>query len=195
MHCPLLRWKKNDGSAYRLKPEETSSRELLSILKPYKNVHTFSGHSHRQCIVRMPEEEQNLADHNISGACGSWWRTRATGLKNLCPDGTPAGYELYHHRCVIRDSGKVFPEPVKLILCEILLIIAASCYPRITRIFQTIVDIVYVVKEYIMHIAYIMRIIPRTESFLIRKRCPEINPLTCRSGVGFILVCASVQYK
>lgn len=95
MHCPLLRWKKNDGSAYRLKPEETSSRELLSILKPYKNVHTFSGHSHRQCIVRMPEEEQNLADHNISGACGSWWRTRATGLKNLCPDGTPAGYELF----------------------------------------------------------------------------------------------------
>ncbi len=94
MHCPLLRWKKNDGSAYRLKPEEKSSRELLSILKPYKDVHTFSGHSHRQCLVRMPEEEQNLIDHNISGTCGAWWRTRATALKNLCPDGTPAGYEL-----------------------------------------------------------------------------------------------------
>ncbi len=96
MHCPLLRWKKNDGSAeYHIKPEETSSRELLSILKPYKDVHTFSGHSHRQCLVRMPKDEQNLIDHNISGACGAWWRTRATALKNLCPDGTPAGYELF----------------------------------------------------------------------------------------------------
>ncbi len=117
MHCPLLRWKNNDGTAYRFKPEAKSSRELVSILKPYKNVHTFSGHSHRQCLVRMPEEEQNLMDHNISGACGAWWRTRATGLKNLCPDGTPAGYEVmsvngpdlkWQHKAFEYDPEKQF---------------------------------------------------------------------------------------
>lgn len=94
-HCPILRWAKNDGSAYKFKPEEKSTRELLDILKPYKDVHSFTGHSHKQCLVRMPKEEQNFIDHNISGTCASWWRTRATGLKNLCPDGTPAAFELF----------------------------------------------------------------------------------------------------
>lgn len=95
MHSPALRWTNNQGTAYKLKTEKESTRELMSILKPYKDVHAFSGHSHRQCIVRTPAEEQNLTDHNISGTCGAWWRTSATGLKNLCPDGTPAAFELF----------------------------------------------------------------------------------------------------
>ncbi len=95
VHSPILRWANNEGTAYRLKTEKKSTRELMSILKPYKQVHSFSGHSHRQCIVRTPEEEQNFTDHNISGTCGAWWRTTATGLKNLCPDGTPAAFEVF----------------------------------------------------------------------------------------------------
>lgn len=95
LHCPVLRWKNLEGTDYKLRTEKNSTKELLSILKPYKNVHSFSGHSHRQCIVRIPEEEQSFTDHNISGTCGAWWRTAATGLKNLCPDGTPAAFELF----------------------------------------------------------------------------------------------------
>jgi len=117
MHSPVLRWKNKDGSAYRIKTEEKSTRELLSILKPYKDVHAFSGHSHRQCLVRMPEEEQNFTDHNISGTSGAWWRTRATALKNLCPDGTPVAFELFtadrtdlkwEHKTFEYDSRKQF---------------------------------------------------------------------------------------
>ncbi len=94
MHGPMLRWKGTTGK-YKIRTDEKSSRELLEILKPYKEVHALTGHSHKQCLVRLPEEEQNFADHNISGACGSWWKTRSTGLKNLCPDGTPVGYEVF----------------------------------------------------------------------------------------------------
>lgn len=93
-HSPVLRPTTPDHKSYRLKTEETSTKELLDILKPYKDVHNFSGHSHRQCIMRMNDDEQNFTDHNISGTCGAWWRTRATGLKNICPDGTPTAYEV-----------------------------------------------------------------------------------------------------
>lgn len=103
MHGPMFRRK-----PYNYKPEwphvaddiyirtdEKSTKELLDILKPYKNVHTLCGHSHNQCLIRLPESIQNLTEHNISGTCGSWWRTRATGLNNLCPDGTPTAFELF----------------------------------------------------------------------------------------------------
>lgn len=94
-HSPILRWAKQDGSAYKIKTDKESTLELFEILKPYKDVHSFTGHSHRQVLVRLPESEQNFTDHNISGTCACWWRTRATGLKNLCPDGTPAAFELF----------------------------------------------------------------------------------------------------
>lgn len=93
MHGPILRWR-GATTKIRVRTDEKSTQELFDILKPYKNVHNFTGHSHKQCLVRLPEDQQSFLDHNISGTCGSWWRTRSTGLKNLCPDGTPTGYEL-----------------------------------------------------------------------------------------------------
>ncbi len=103
MHGPMFRRK-----PYQYKPQWThvaddiyirtepkSTQELLDILKPYKNVHTLCGHSHNQQLVRLPQNIQNLTEHNISGTCGSWWRTRATGLNNLCPDGTPTAFEVF----------------------------------------------------------------------------------------------------
>ena len=93
-HCPVIRPDGPDHKGYRPRLDGKSTRELLDIVKPYKDVHCFTGHSHRQTLTRTPKEEQNFVDHNISGTCASWWRTRATGLKNLCPDGTPAAYEL-----------------------------------------------------------------------------------------------------
>ena len=103
MHGPMFRWKKFDdnkkwtsiGEDVRVRTDDKSTRELLSILKPYKTVHTVCGHSHKENLVRLPEDFQNLTEHNVSGICGSFWRTRATGLKNLCPDGTPVGYDIF----------------------------------------------------------------------------------------------------
>ncbi len=104
MHGPIFRWKGYGMEKFtpvtteniKIRTEKNSTKELLEILKPYKNVHTLSGHSHKQCLIRLPESEQNLTEHNISGTCGSWWKTRSTGLKNLCPDGTPTAYEIFN---------------------------------------------------------------------------------------------------
>ncbi|RXE68239.1 hypothetical protein ED328_08125 [Muribaculaceae bacterium Isolate-001 (NCI)] len=104
MHGPMFRWKKFDhkknwsalNDEIMIRTDNESTRELLDILRPYKNVHSVSGHSHKQNLIRLPEEIQNFTEHNISGTCGAWWRTRATGLKNLCPDGTPVAYELFN---------------------------------------------------------------------------------------------------
>lgn len=103
MHCPMFRWKNLDCKPHwsevapgiMIRTENESTRELLDIVKPYKNVHSVSGHSHKQCLVRLPEDMQNFTEHNISGTSGAWWRTRATGLKNLCPDGTPTAFEVF----------------------------------------------------------------------------------------------------
>ena len=100
----MFRWKKFDhkknwsalNDEIMIRTDNESTRELLDILRPYKNVHSVSGHSHKQNLIRLPEEMQNFTEHNISGTCGAWWRTRATGLKNLCPDGTPVAYELFN---------------------------------------------------------------------------------------------------
>lgn len=103
MHGPMFRrkpynykpsWSHVANDIY-IRTDNESTRELLSILKPYRNVHSVCGHSHNQCLIRLPESVQNFTEHNISGTCGSWWRTRATGLKNLCPDGTPTAFEVF----------------------------------------------------------------------------------------------------
>lgn len=104
MHGPMFRWKKFDikknwsalTDDIMIRTDNESTRELLDIFKPYKNVHSVSGHSHKQNLIRLPKEIQNFTEHNISGTCGSWWRTRSNGLKNLCPDGTPVAYELFN---------------------------------------------------------------------------------------------------
>lgn len=93
MHGQMFKWAAPDGSSYRIRTDKESTEELLSILAPYADVHSFCGHSHKQGTVR-PADHPNLVEHNISGTSGGWWRTRATGLKNLCPDGTPTAFEV-----------------------------------------------------------------------------------------------------
>ncbi|MDE7437287.1 MAG: calcineurin-like phosphoesterase C-terminal domain-containing protein [Muribaculaceae bacterium] len=103
MHGPIFRWKALGASKkwteitpdVMIRTEKKSTLELLDILKPYKEIHTVSGHTHKQCTVKLPADVINLTEHNISGTSGAWWRTRATGLKNLCPDGTPTAFEVF----------------------------------------------------------------------------------------------------
>lgn len=103
MHGPIFRWKALGTSKkwsditpdIMIRTDKNSTHELLDILKPYKDIHTVSGHTHKQCTVKLPEDVIKLTEHNISGTSGAWWRTRATGLKNLCPDGTPTAFEVF----------------------------------------------------------------------------------------------------
>lgn len=80
-----------DDVEYRL--EKESAETLLDILAPYKEIHTLTGHSHRQMLTRMPEK--NIVDHNITSASGSTWWTSAMGCKSIGTDGIPGGYEVF----------------------------------------------------------------------------------------------------
>ncbi len=92
MHCPLVKYKGvTDEVEYRL--EKESAETLLDILAPYKEIHTLTGHSHRQMLTRMPEK--NIVDHNITSASGSTWWTSAMGCKSIGTDGIPGGYEVF----------------------------------------------------------------------------------------------------
>ncbi len=115
-HGPIFKTNNKEGE-YDLRTDEKSTRELLEIVKPYKEVHAFSGHSHKQKLVRLPKEQQNFIDHNIAGTSGAWWKTPVAGYLNLCPDALPAAYELmtvdgtkisWEHRCFELPAEKQF---------------------------------------------------------------------------------------
>lgn len=92
MHCPLIKYKE---ATTEIEPRlsKESGDTLLQILAPYKEVHTITGHSHRQAITRVPGK--NVIDHNVTSASGSTWWTSAMGAKSIGTDGIPGGYEIF----------------------------------------------------------------------------------------------------
>lgn len=94
MHCPMLKWKGGMGPEVLPRMEKESVDALLEIVEPFDEVHSISGHSHRQVITRLPGKKIR-ADHNIAGTSGAWWWTAAFGGKNLCPEGNPTGFEVF----------------------------------------------------------------------------------------------------
>lgn len=62
-----------------------NSAALYDVLSDYK-VHILSGHTHRSHNI---EHNENLFEHNIAAASGSWWQLE------LCTDGTPRGYRVF----------------------------------------------------------------------------------------------------
>lgn len=59
---------------------------LYELIKEYK-VHILSGHTHQNLNI---VHNNNLIEHNIAAASGSWWDL------SLCTDGTPRGYRVFH---------------------------------------------------------------------------------------------------
>lgn len=58
---------------------------LYALLKKHK-VHILSGHTHLNNNI---EHRDDLMEHNIAAASGSWWNLP------LCTDGTPRGYRVF----------------------------------------------------------------------------------------------------
>ncbi len=110
MHCPLIAYKgKEIVTKFRKEGEDESAlcRELAAAFEGFEQVHIISGHTHknRTChgaddSSNMPEIA-NIIDHNITGACGCWWQTRAHNGLSLAPDGGPSGFEVFD----IDDKG------------------------------------------------------------------------------------------
>lgn len=72
LHIPVHNHVKNNDALY-------------SILKPFKNVHIMSGHTH----YNTNEIKEGIYEHNHGTVCGAWW----TGP--ICSDGAPNGYGVY----------------------------------------------------------------------------------------------------
>ncbi|MFD1258061.1 calcineurin-like phosphoesterase C-terminal domain-containing protein [Mucilaginibacter terrae] len=62
-----------------------NKNDLYKLLKPFKNVHILSGHTH----FNANNINGNIYEHNHGTVCGAWW----TGP--VCEDGTPRGYAVY----------------------------------------------------------------------------------------------------
>ncbi len=72
LHIPVYNSVKNKEDLYR-------------ILKPFKNTHILSGHTHTNKNVIG----DSIYEHVHGTVCGAWW----TG--SVCKDGTPRGYGVY----------------------------------------------------------------------------------------------------
>ncbi|WP_295769888.1 calcineurin-like phosphoesterase family protein [uncultured Mucilaginibacter sp.] len=72
LHIPVYNQVKNNKDLYRL-------------LRPFKNVHIMSGHTH----YNENNVDGNIYEHNHGTVCGAWW----TGP--VCEDGCPRGYAVY----------------------------------------------------------------------------------------------------
>ena len=62
-----------------------NNMDLYAVLKPFKNLHIMSGHTHYNKNVIS----NGVYEHNHGTVCGAWW----TGP--ICSDGTPNGYGVY----------------------------------------------------------------------------------------------------
>jgi hypothetical protein len=62
-----------------------NKEDLYKLLRPFKNVHILSGHTH----FNANNINGNIYEHNHGTVCGAWW----TGP--ICEDGTPRGYAVY----------------------------------------------------------------------------------------------------
>lgn len=94
-HIPTFRLSSFTFTAYGASDNYSS---LATILKPYKNVHFVSGHTHYN-FTAHPSAYSNMTEHNIASICATWWWTGVTNGKNVkyqvCQDGSPAGYSFW----------------------------------------------------------------------------------------------------
>ncbi len=66
---------------------------LTSCFRHFRNVHFFTGHSHRK---RLSESAQlpNIIEHDLPSASGNAWVTAFDGFAHICPDGTAPGFGI-----------------------------------------------------------------------------------------------------
>lgn len=69
----------------------THGRDVVDLLKTYKEAHIMTGHTHTNYKYKHDNNSSSqLTEHTHGTACGAHWRSR------ICSDGTPNGYAVYH---------------------------------------------------------------------------------------------------
>ena len=108
MHAPVFRMlsEHNSKELYSYFTDSEGNRTLppalyfASTFAEFKQVHFFTGHSHKLITTHCKEataypQIANIIDHNVGAICGAWWFTAAHGGPHLAPDGSPAGFSVF----------------------------------------------------------------------------------------------------
>ena len=108
MHAPVFRMlsEHNSKELYSYFTDSEGNRTLppalyfASTFAEFKQVHFFTGHSHKLITTHCKEataypQIANIIDHNVGAICGAWWFTAAHGGPHLAPDGAPAGFKVF----------------------------------------------------------------------------------------------------
>ena len=89
LHIPVWQLNSRWATTARL----TGADELCRRLDRFAQALIVSGHTHINATMH-PAGHPTVTERNIGAVCASWWWTgRYTG-RNVCIDGSPAGYEL-----------------------------------------------------------------------------------------------------
>ena len=68
-----------------------NASDLEKIIKDFKNVHVFTGHSH----VIYHVKNGNIFEHNAGAICATWWWSgKFNPGVSICTDGSAAGYTI-----------------------------------------------------------------------------------------------------
>lgn len=90
LHIPG--WKLN--SSFATSGQVSNIASVADIVKDYATVHFVSGHTHVNYNAH-PSSYPNMMEHNIAAICATWWWTGKLTGKDICKDGSPAGYSKW----------------------------------------------------------------------------------------------------
>ena len=112
LHAPVWRM------SSKFKPyaglQNGQSPILNQLFGRFKRVHFLTGHMHYN-VNTKPSNFPHISEHNVSSVCGTWWWTSYYNAgRQLCRDGSPAGYNLWEidgdslrwHFCSLETPGK-----------------------------------------------------------------------------------------
>lgn len=89
LHIPV--WQLNNRRATVARMDDAQA--LCDLLARFSQVHIVSGHTHINATMH-PDGYPNITEHNIAAVCASWWLTGHYTGRNICIDGSPAGYQV-----------------------------------------------------------------------------------------------------
>lgn len=90
LHIPA--WSVTSSFGYYARLDNTYW--LCALLSKFDQAHIVSGHTHGNYTVH-PATYPHVTEHNLASLCGTlWWSACLTG-KNVCHDGSSAGYSLW----------------------------------------------------------------------------------------------------
>ena len=91
MHAPLFTYNNKGEQVYSF--IDGKSELLVNLIKDFKDVKVFSGHSHRTMSFVHPEYP-NIVEYNITSIGGDLWNTPNKFGINIGEDGADAGFWL-----------------------------------------------------------------------------------------------------